>query len=60
MQAPLARFKNISVFHIDPETTETLSKLVQRNMDVQISIQDEEVTWNSDEQSLSFMPEKLR
>jgi len=60
MQAPLARFKNISVFHIDPETTETLSKLVQRNMDVQISIQDEEVTWNSDEQSLSFMPDKLR
>ena len=60
MQTPLARFKNISVFYIDPETTETLSKLVQRNMDVQVSIQDEEVTWNSDEQSLSFTPAQLR
>ena len=60
MEAPLARFKNISVFHIDTETTEALSKLVQRNMDVQISLQDGEVTWDSGEKNLSFTPEKLR
>ena len=60
MQTPLARFKNISVFHIDTETTEVLSKLVQRNMDVQISLQDGEVTWDSGEKNLSFTPEKLR
>lgn len=59
MQAPLARFKNISVYHIDPNTTEALAKLVQRNMDVQVSIQDGEITWNSNDQSLSFTPQQL-
>jgi uncharacterized protein YaeQ len=59
MQGPLARFKNISVYHLGTEATETLARLVQRTMDIQISLQDSEITWNSDDQSLCFTPEKL-
>jgi hypothetical protein len=29
----------------------------QRNLDIQVSIQDQEVTFHSDNQSLSFVPE---
>ena len=59
MQAPLKRFKNISVYHINTEITDALAKCVQRAMDVQISLQDGEITWDSDGQNLSFTTEKL-
>ena len=59
MQAPLKRFKNISVYHINTEITDALAKRVQRAMDVQISLQDGEITWDSDDQNLNFTTEKL-
>ena len=59
IQAPLKRFKNISVYHINTEITDALAKRVQRAMDVQISLQDGEITWDSDDQNLSFTTEKL-
>lgn len=57
MQPQLARFKNISVYHLQPETTEILQTMKQRNLEIQVSIQDQEVTWHSEDQSLSFIPE---
>ncbi len=57
MQPQLARFKNISVYHLQPEITEILQTMKQRNLDIQVSIQDQEVTWHSEDQSLSFIPE---
>ncbi len=56
VQPQLARFKNISVYHLDSETTDILQTMKQRNLDIQVSIQDQEVTWHSDDQSLSFTP----
>ena len=57
MQPQIARFKNITVYHLDTETTEILQTMKQRNLDIQVSIQDQEVTLHSDNQSLSFVPE---
>jgi len=57
IQSQLARFKNISVYHLQPETTEILQTMKQRNLDIQVSIQDQEVTWHSEDQSLSLIPE---
>ena len=59
MQSPLTRFKNIRVYHINTEITDALAKHVQRAMDVQISLQDGEITWDSDNQNLSFTAEQL-
>lgn len=60
MQKPLERFKNIKVFHVDVDTTKNLATLVDRKMDVQISIQDGEVNWDAGDQCLSFAPEQRR
>ncbi|MDG2502516.1 MAG: YaeQ family protein [Porticoccaceae bacterium] len=57
MQPQIARFKNISVYQLQPEITEILQTLKQRNLDIQVSIQDQEVAWYSENQSLSFIPE---
>jgi uncharacterized protein YaeQ len=57
LQPQLARFKNISVYHLGADITEILQTLRQRNLDIQVSIQDREVTWHSKDQSLSFVPE---
>jgi uncharacterized protein YaeQ len=51
------QLKNISVYHLQPETTEILQTMKQRNLDIQVSIQDQEVTCHSEDQSLSFTPE---
>ena len=59
MQAPLARFENISVYHFDTSVTEALAKQVKRMVDVQVSLQDGEITWHADEQTISFSPEHL-
>jgi len=59
MQAPLKRFKNISVYHLETNITELLAQQVKRMVDVQVSLQDGEITWHSDDQNLSFTPETL-
>jgi uncharacterized protein YaeQ len=59
MESQVARFKNLTIRHIDPDTTQALAGLMQRNLDVQVSIQDKEISWNSGELNLSFMPEEL-
>jgi uncharacterized protein YaeQ len=60
LKTSLARFNNISVFYIDTEITQKLTTLIERKMDVQISIQDGDVTWDSGGQSFSFSIEQLR
>lgn len=60
LQRPLDRYNNIKVFHIGAETSQSLMTLAQRKMDVQISIQDGEITWDSGEQIISITLEQLR
>ena len=57
MQPQIACFINFTVYHLDTEITEILQTMKLRNLDIQVSIQDQEVTFHSDNQSLSFVPE---
>lgn len=57
MQPQVARFKNISIRHIDTDITSSLAEAVQRNLNVQVSIQDSEISWHSDDLVLSFTPD---
>jgi uncharacterized protein YaeQ len=57
IQPQVSRFKNLSVRHLDISITRELASGMRRNLDIQISIQDSEVTWDSDQKTLSFRPE---
>lgn len=56
----ISRFKHISVFYIDADTTKRLASFFQRKMDIQITIQDAEVAIDIDGQNLNFTPIQLR
>ncbi|GAA6135095.1 YaeQ family protein [Oceaniserpentilla sp. 4NH20-0058] len=56
MQKSFARQKDLNVYHINSETCEELAKLVTKNMDIQVSIQDGEVFISSDQGQVSFTP----
>jgi uncharacterized protein YaeQ len=57
MQPKLTRFKNISIYHLQPEITGILQTMKRRNLDIQVSIQDREITWHSEDKLVSFTPE---
>jgi uncharacterized protein YaeQ len=57
IQPQVARFKNLSVRHLDSSITSELAIGMQRNLDIQVSIQDSEVTWDSQQKTLTFTPE---
>ena len=57
IQPQVSRFKNLSVRHLDSSITRELASGMRRNLDIQVSIQDSEVTWDSDQKTLSFTPE---
>ncbi|MCT2532587.1 YaeQ family protein [SAR92 clade bacterium H231] len=57
IQPQVSRFKNLSVRHLDSSITRELASGMRRNLDIQVSIQDLEVTWDSDQKTLSFRPE---
>jgi uncharacterized protein YaeQ len=59
MQSQVSRFKNLCIRHIDSETTQALAELMQRNLDIQVSIQDGEISWDSNEKNISCSPELL-
>ena len=59
MQSQVSRFKNLTIRHIDSDTTQALAELMQRNLDIQVSIQDGEINWDSGEKNISFTPELL-
>ena len=57
VQHQVVRFNNLSVRHIDSSVTLELASGMQRNLDIQVSIQDSEVTWDGGQQTLTFTPE---
>lgn len=57
IQPQVRRFKNLSVRHLDSSITTELASRMQRNLDIQVSIQDSEVTWDSQQKTLTFTPE---
>lgn len=58
MQSHFSRQKSLEVFHINSEASEQLAKLVSKNMELQVSIQDGEVFVSSDNGSVTFTAEK--
>ncbi|MFT5592319.1 MAG: hypothetical protein ACI8SR_000678 [Oceanicoccus sp.] len=58
MQPHFERQKTLEVFHISSEVGEQLTKLVSKNMDIQVSIQDGEVFVSSEQGEVTFTPEK--
>ena len=55
-QAFLTRFRNLTVVHIPQEITKALAEFADRNMQVQINIQDGEVSWHCKGESVNFTP----
>lgn len=58
MQPHFSRQKSLEVFHINSEACEQLAKLVAKNMELQVSIQDGEVFVSSEQGDVTFTPEQ--
>ncbi len=58
-QPLLTRFNNLTVVHIPQEITKALAIFATRNLEVQVNIQDTEITWHCNGESVSFTPEVL-
>ncbi|MFY0701352.1 MAG: YaeQ family protein [Bermanella sp.] len=58
MQPHFSRQKSLEVFHINSEASEQLAKLVAKNMELQVSIQDGEVFVSSEQGDVTFTPEQ--
>ncbi len=53
----LARFDNLRVLYLPKEATETLANMAQRNMDLQVTIQDSQAWVSSADNNLAISPE---
>ena len=59
IQPQLSRFKNLTVVRIDAAPLEQLAMFLTRTMELQVSIQDAEITCRCDDNELSITPENL-
>jgi uncharacterized protein YaeQ len=59
LEHSVGRFNNLSIQHIESDVTTQLASMMQRNLDIQVSIQDQEVTWDNNGHSVTFTP-KIR
>jgi len=59
LQPKLARFDNLSVFHVSQETIKSLSAFYSRNIDMQVNIQEGDITVHANGESASVVIEKL-
>lgn len=53
----LARFDNLKIFYLNPDTTDNLQTLVARTMSLQATIQDGELWLSGAEQNVTVAPE---
>jgi uncharacterized protein YaeQ len=53
----LSRHKNLSVLFVDDDRVEELASLVQRNMELQVSIQDGHIWIGRDEKTMELSPQ---
>jgi uncharacterized protein YaeQ len=58
MQPHFSRQKSLEVYHINSHASEQLAKLVAKNMELQVSIQDGEVFVSSEQGDVTFTPEQ--
>lgn len=55
-----ARFDNLRVFQLPADATEQLAAMAERNMDLNVTIQDGHIWISSAEQSVEIVPERLK
>lgn len=60
IQPQLARFDNLSVLQIPPETCKLLADCYARQLDLQVNIQDGEISWHCGSVSTTFTVVPLR
>ncbi len=60
IQAKLERFANVAVFSLPDGVGEKLTGLIGRNMTLQCTIQEEEIWFSDDKNTLNFTVEQLR
>lgn len=58
-QPLIQRFDNLTIVHIPPDITKALAPFAQRNMNIQVNIQDKEVSWHCDNTCVDFIPTLL-
>jgi len=58
MQNTFNRHKNLSVYHLDGEACQQLTKLARKNMELNITIQDGDVFISSDDDNITVTPQK--
>ena len=59
LQPQITRFNNLSVFHVSQEAFKSLAKFYARQIDLQVNIQDGEVTVHCNNESVSVVLEPL-
>lgn len=57
IEPQLSRFPNLSIFYIPPTITKALATSAGRQVDIQVTIQDQEISWHGKGESVSFIPE---
>ncbi|KEF30181.1 YaeQ protein [Marinobacter nitratireducens] len=55
----LERFSNLTIVDLAAEETDTLAGLAERSMDIQISVQDGDVTLSTDQNLVTVSPKQL-
>jgi hypothetical protein len=55
----LERLKNLTVIDLSSDTTEAMAALVQRTMQVQVTVQDQEIWLSEGEKTVHIVPDKL-
>ena len=58
-QPKLYEFKNLSIFSLDYVATQALAALVDRNIQLTVTIQDGEVWVNTDNTNIEIKPQQL-
>ncbi|MEX0604258.1 MAG: YaeQ family protein [Marinobacter sp.] len=58
-QSKLSRFNNLNIINLPPDATEELAKLAERNMSLQCTIQDGEISIGNESTLVAITPERL-
>jgi len=59
VQGKVSRFKNLTIIDMPPESTEALGKLADRNMSLQCTIQDGEISVGNEKELVTISPQPL-
>jgi uncharacterized protein YaeQ len=59
IQSKISRFNNLTIIDLPPESTEALAGLADRNMSLQCTIQDGEISVGNETALVTISPQQL-